>query len=743
MVIFIYLFIALIAYTSIKRFIINLPSWEEKLLTETELEPFKKLFHQKNQAAGLIDTSSKGLLAAKIKLGPPHLATIGYMLEQGCDANQYDLFSDTPMLSAVYRPQTSIELIQLLLEHSADIHIPDSLGYTPIMVEMLKPCSNPKIIELLKTHGAELSPEHQQSGKFIEDLINNEEIPFNTENILWALNQVNDLNKNEPQTLLFQIIEKYHRTKTHASEYLAIIKWMLGHGADINIPYKMEIDDESDPSLDYPLRILLSHGIPDEQLLEILLTNQADFDILCDDEEEPTPLLHQLAHKLTPDEFEYLYRKMPSFERSKQSGYSPLILAAEAQHLAIVEELLAAGGDISEKAPNDKSLLHIVLENPKADMKLVQSLLSHNILESIEDKFELALLATRCEDTDIFSYFLQFLPDINQKDRDGNTALFYCLGNRNPKILELLLRLGADVTIQNNDGDTAVHRLCRYTIINQQAITRLVEAGANINAVDHSGCTPLMDAAEIGADPVAIQFLIDLGATRDATDHDGDSALIRAVKSGFSDIGSLKVLNPERNWDNLFVPFCKGAAIRFMFLQSPEQTRELMHFLLHELNFIHHLKLSEKTPRFATLFNDWFKDNMTSEKLHPEVLDSILAYIDRDEPDKTIFYSDAPYFLVGELFRPIAMSQIQKILQQSLSKGPLSPSKLKELCELKKYCLRFKPTYWHKLHFPHLTDELKDAKLLQTLLLRGQSGGLAAKMKSLMVNASSHHIIGE
>jgi ankyrin repeat protein len=53
--------------------------------------------------------------------------------------------------------------------------------------------------------------------------------------------------------------------------------------------------------------------------------------------------------------------------------------------------------------------------------------------------------------------------DVNARDSDGGTALFYAAGFAHPKVLQLLLEAGADVSILDDRGRTA---LC-YSIMSR------------------------------------------------------------------------------------------------------------------------------------------------------------------------------------------------------------------------------------------------------------------------------------
>lgn len=67
------------------------------------------------------------------------------------------------------------------------------------------------------------------------------------------------------------------------------------------------------------------------------------------------------------------------------------------------------------------------------------------------------------------------------------------------------------------------------------AISALVKAGADVNARNRSGQTPLMFTAQFNTNPAVINALIDGGA-EDLTDKDGKTALVHAKEMGNSEI---------------------------------------------------------------------------------------------------------------------------------------------------------------------------------------------------------------
>ncbi|PVD37114.1 hypothetical protein C0Q70_04109 [Pomacea canaliculata] len=80
--------------------------------------------------------------------------------------------------------------------------------------------------------------------------------------------------------------------------------------------------------------------------------------------------------------------------------------------------------------------------------------------------------------------------NINERDRDGDTPL--TAGMSNIEIAEFLIKQGCDVTIANKNGQTASHMAARSGY--SSLLKLLLSKGADFNAQDDAGDTPLHDA---------------------------------------------------------------------------------------------------------------------------------------------------------------------------------------------------------------------------------------------------------
>lgn len=103
--------------------------------------------------------------------------------------------------------------------------------------------------------------------------------------------------------------------------------------------------------------------------------------------------------------------------------------------------------------------------------------------------------------------------------------------------MKALIDSGIDLTVRNEDGNTALH-IAAAKVDNAEIVTKLLNAGSDINAIGKSGATSLHYAAQ-AADKEMDQVLQDWEADTTAEDTDGKSALHWAAQTRYLEVAPL------------------------------------------------------------------------------------------------------------------------------------------------------------------------------------------------------------
>ena len=128
-------------------------------------------------------------------------------------------------------------------------------------------------------------------------------------------------------------------------------------------------------------------------------------------------------------------------------------------------------------------------------------------------------------------------PDV--RDGTGETPLFCCLA-RWPEASVCLRKLGADVNAKDNDGRTPLHHVVTASDP-QAAITNIVRWGADIDAKDKLGDTPFCDSVRGWVE--AMTTLHSLGADIESANTAGRRAVHHAAESN-----RVEVLKQLSDW---------------------------------------------------------------------------------------------------------------------------------------------------------------------------------------------------
>lgn len=128
--------------------------------------------------------------------------------------------------------------------------------------------------------------------------------------------------------------------------------------------------------------------------------------------------------------------------------------------------------------------------------------------------------------------------DVNAPTNDNCAPLMMASRSDNVRIINFLLKHGANV-LKDRNGKTALHHACRKdTCRSRKVLSRLIKNGADINACGINNCTPLIESTRHCYVNKA-RFLIKHGANVHLRHNiDGDTALHYAIGQSLPEIVS-------------------------------------------------------------------------------------------------------------------------------------------------------------------------------------------------------------
>jgi len=225
--------------------------------------------------------------------------------------------------------------------------------------------------------------------------------------------------------------------------------------------------------------------------------------------------------------------------KDEDGGSAPLHHAAERGHKRIAEILVASGADINTKklySPPGDTPLHCALKaGHKETVKLI----------------------------------IKKGADINAKNGGGQTPLDIALSLNREDIVELLIEKGATFS--------TIHEAAKFGSL--EKVREFIEGGADVNAKDEDGYTPLSIAVSGGRTDVA-DFLIAKGADVNAKDKEGYTPLYSAIWKDDKDMVKLFV---DKGADVNVLPKNDGTPLEYAVWNNDKDMAEL--FIAHGARF--------------------------------------------------------------------------------------------------------------------------------------------------------------
>lgn len=200
--------------------------------------------------------------------------------------------------------------------------------------------------------------------------------------------------------------------------------------------------------------------------------------------------------------------------------------------LGITRMLIEAGAEVNPRNATNMTPLHVM--HPAVTEDIIELLLEHGADLNAEDRMGRTVLnnVTPRLRTGVVELLIEHGADVNRGDIGGTTPLMRLMqgGISQSDKVNLLLNYEADTRSVDNKGLTVLHYMAKSGRLANPEI--LIKHGADLNARDRSGQTPLHSAVTGINNPNVIEALIELGADMNATDNKGNTPLHEGAGMG-------------------------------------------------------------------------------------------------------------------------------------------------------------------------------------------------------------------
>uniref|UniRef100_A0A8C2LBD9 Ankyrin 2, brain n=1 Tax=Cricetulus griseus TaxID=10029 RepID=A0A8C2LBD9_CRIGR len=241
-----------------------------------------------------------------------------------------------------------------------------------------------------------------------------------------------------------------------------------------------------------------------------------------------TPL-HIAAHYGNVNVATLLLNRGAAVDFTARNGITPLHVASKRGNTNMVKLLLDRGGQIDAKTRDGLTPLHCAARS--GHDQVVALLLERGapLLARTKNGLSPLHMAAQGDHVECVKHLLQHKAPVDDVTLDYLTALHVAAHCGHYRVTKLLLDKRANPNARALNGFTPLHIACKKNRI--KVMELLVKYGASIQAITESGLTPIHVAAFMGHLNIVL-LLLQNGASPDVTNIRGETALHMAARAG-------------------------------------------------------------------------------------------------------------------------------------------------------------------------------------------------------------------
>uniref|UniRef100_A0A8C5I4X5 Ankyrin-2-like n=1 Tax=Gouania willdenowi TaxID=441366 RepID=A0A8C5I4X5_GOUWI len=398
------------------------------------------------------------------------------------------------------------ELVEELLQRGADVDSSTKKGNTALHIAAL--AGQKEVVRLLVKRGADVNAQSQNG--FTPLYMAAQENHLDVVKYMLENDGNQSIATEDGFTPLAIALQQGHNS---------IVSLLLEHDTKgkVRLP-ALHIAARKDDTKSAALLLQNDHNADVQSKMMVNRTTESGF----------TPL-HIAAHYGNVNVSTLLLNRGAAVDFTARNGITPLHVASKRGNTNMVALLLDRGGQIDAKTRDGLTPLHCAARS--GHEQAVEILLERGapILARTKNGLSPLHMSAQGDHVECVKHLLQHKAPVDDVTLDYLTALHVAAHCGHYRVTKLLLDKKANPNARALNGFTPLHIACKKNRV--KVMELLVKYGASIQAITESGLTPIHVAAFMGHLNIVL-LLLQNGASPDVCNIRGETALHMAARAG-------------------------------------------------------------------------------------------------------------------------------------------------------------------------------------------------------------------